>query len=457
MSQGCTILQSWWRHGGDTTLADTMAVLKLTKREVDRLEPRSAIYVVYDSELKGLGLRVMPSGTQTWIVEYRPNGGGRGVGKRRMSLGSARAVTPEQARQQARLIIGRVAAGEDPAHDRNTRRKEMKLKELIDLYEKERPSGHRSGKPLEPRTFKNMLARLRNHAEPLMGNRLVVEITSDDVSRFLRRVSQGETAKTAKGQPRGIIKVTGGEGAARKVASDLSMILSFAIDRGVIQVNPVSTARKPKAGKRYEYLRPEEMSRIGDALNSMEAAGVNPCGIAIIRLLLLTGARPSEIETLRWEEVDIHGSCLRLSSSKTGYSARPLSTEAKAIIEAQPRQSGSPYVFPSTRGIGYYTNSKKVWNKARQIANLPNRVRYHARHAVGTLSLALGQSAPAVAAVLGHANPRTTLSTYAHVVDELAHSAAQRIGRFVADALSGQSQAQPPASATTGVVIPELS
>jgi hypothetical protein len=163
-----------------------MAVLKLTKRDVDRLEPRPTPYVVYDTELKGLGLRVMPSGTQTWVVEYRPNGGGRGVAKRRMSLGSARAVTPEQAHQQARLVLGRVAAGEDPAHDRNTRRREMKLRDLIELYEKERPSGHRSGRPLQPRTLKNMMARLRNHAEPLLGNRLVIDITSDDVSRFLR-------------------------------------------------------------------------------------------------------------------------------------------------------------------------------------------------------------------------------------------------------------------------------
>lgn len=417
-----------------------MAVLKLTKREIDRLEPRIASYVVYDSDLKGLGLRVMPSGARTWIVEYRPNGGGRRVGKRRMSLGSAQAVTPEQARQQARLVLGRVAAGEDPAHERNTRRRELKLRDLIDLYEKERPAGHRSGKPLEPRTLKNMLARLRNHAEPLLGNRLVVDITSDDVTRFVRRVSQGETAKTAKGRPRGTIKVAGGEGAARKVASDLSMILSFAIDRGVIQVNPVSAARKPKAGKRHDYLRPDEMGRIGDALNKMEAAGVNPCGIAIIRLLLLTGARPSEIESLRWDEVDLPGSCLRLSNSKTGYSARPLSTEAKSILQAQPRRSGSLYVFPSSRGHGYYSNSKKIWNAAREIAGLPEKVRYHARHAVGTLSLAMGQSIPAVAALLGHANPRTTLSTYAHVVDELAHSAARDIGRLVGGALKGEKQ-----------------
>jgi len=230
------------------------------------------------------------------------------------------------------------------------------------------------------------------------------------------------------------------------------MVLAFAIDRGMIAVNPVGAARKPRAGKRYDYLRPEEMARIGLALKTMEAEGVNSCGTAIIRLLLLTGARPSEIEALRWDEVDLPGSCLRLSSSKTGYSVRPLSSEAKAIIQAQPRQLSSPYVFPSARGNGYYSNSKKIWNTARDIAGLPEKVRYHARHAIGTLSLALGQSAPSVAALLGHANPRTTLSTYAHVVDELAHSAAQSIGQLVGDALDGRPREQHSAASTVSVV-----
>jgi hypothetical protein len=81
-----------WRHKED-------GVAKITKRTVDALKPGAKPFVAFDDDVKGFGLRVMPSGVKSYILEYRPGAGGRGVAKRRLTLGRHGAMTAEQARK----------------------------------------------------------------------------------------------------------------------------------------------------------------------------------------------------------------------------------------------------------------------------------------------------------------------------------------------------------------------
>src|ERR1700759_1205483 len=99
-----------------------MAV-RLSKRTIASLVPRDRTYIAFDAELSGFGLRVMPSGAMTWVVEYRPAGGGRRAAKRRMKIDGANKITPEEARLQARQILARVRLGEDPARTRSLNRR----------------------------------------------------------------------------------------------------------------------------------------------------------------------------------------------------------------------------------------------------------------------------------------------------------------------------------------------
>jgi hypothetical protein len=78
-----------------------VATRKLTKSVAHALAPRDKVYIIYDEALPGFGVRVTPKGARSWIVEYRPHGGGRGVGKRRITIGPITVVTAEQARQVA--------------------------------------------------------------------------------------------------------------------------------------------------------------------------------------------------------------------------------------------------------------------------------------------------------------------------------------------------------------------
>ncbi|HMU23334.1 MAG TPA: site-specific integrase [Sphingorhabdus sp.] len=412
-----------------------MASEKLTKRHIDGLRPATKMYRHYDIELKGFGVQVLPSGIKSYIVEYRPDGGGRNVAKKRMTLGRVGEITPDQARALARDRLAEVRHGTDPLSDRQTKRREMKLSEFIDQWETDAPVSKRTGRPMKELTRSYMLARLRHHVVPILGRKRVSDVTVDDINDMIRRIAKGETAKDApSAKKRGRIKVRGGEGAALKVASDLSIIFNYAIERRLVPTNPVTHARKPRAGKRHEFLSAAEFTLIGQALTELEAEGCNPAGIAILRLILLTGARPSEIESLTWAEVDFDHQCLRLAQSKTGYSVRPLAMAAVNILSAIER-SKSPYVFPATRGEGHFTGAKKIWNQARSKAGLPGRVRYHARHAMATFALADGVDAVSVAAILGHKGPRTTLATYAHVIDKSAAHAVENVGGKIATAL----------------------
>ncbi|WP_337184170.1 integrase arm-type DNA-binding domain-containing protein [Shinella sp.] len=310
--------------------------VKLTKRVVDGLEPKASAYIVYDSDLKGFAIRVAPTGVKTWQVEYRPYPGGRGVSKRRMALGSSTSVTPDEARKKAKDVLAAVANKEDPAKDRSERRKELKVSDLIDLYEKEGCyilRGKRLGEPMKPNTKAYTLARLSHHALPLLGKLRISEATSRDIEKMVKDITAGKTAKDEKVGPRKRIIVRGGEGAARKVTRDVSAMFTFAIRRGLAAINPCDAAAVRKTdGRRTRFLTLEEVSRLGRALEQLQENGANPKALDIVRLWALTGARRSEIAALRWDEVDLVHSCLRLNDSKTGASVRPIAAPAAALL-----------------------------------------------------------------------------------------------------------------------------
>ena len=105
---------------------------KLTKRLVDAAETRPTEYFVWDSEIPGFGLRVLPSGRKGYVVQYRA-----GRRSRRISLGPSTVLTCEQARSRAMTIISAARNGEDPAAERDAGRKAITVKELAERFDRE--------------------------------------------------------------------------------------------------------------------------------------------------------------------------------------------------------------------------------------------------------------------------------------------------------------------------------
>lgn len=418
-----------------------MPTLKLTKRAVDAIEPADKLCYYFDAELAGFFLRVMPTGAKTWGLQYRA-GSGRGAAKRRITISAFGKLTPDEARAAARKLLASVAHGEDPAAQKAEKAKELTLAGLIDLYAEEGcfvQRGMRQGEPMKERTKAYTLARLRHHVVPLLGKRRVTEVGAGDIERFVRDVGAGKTAKDEKAGPRARVIVRGGDGAARKVVRDLSAVFSFAVRRGLMPTNPCDTAAVRKTDNRRDrYLTLDEVARLGKAFDGLDAEGVNPKAVNIARLWALTGCRRDEIAGLRWSEVDFDRSLLVLEDSKTGKSVRPLGVAARVLLEAITPEAASPYVFPAGHGEGHYQGTKRVWPKVIEKAKLPGVTPHTLRHTMGSTAVSTGEALALTGAILGHANARST-SLYAHVQNDPAMRAADRVSAKIADALKGKS------------------
>lgn len=419
----------------------------LVKRVVDAATPRPTRYDLWDGKLAGFGLRVEASGTKSFIIRYRPDGGGRSAPRRFLTVGRFGALTVEEARQQAKKLLGAAAKGEDPAGDRRTKRRELTVSALVDLYEAEGcfvQRGLRQGQPMKARTKAYTVARLRHHVVPLLGHKRVSEVGAGEVERFVRDVATGRTAHDEKVGPRKRIIVRGGEGAARKVVRDLSAVYSFAKRRGIVVTNPCDVAAVRKSDNRRDrYLTLEEVSRLGRAFDALAARGANAKAVTIARLWALTGCRRDEIAGLRWSEIDFERGLLVLAASKTGKSVRPLGAAAVAILKATAQEPRSDFVFPAEVGDGHYQGTKRLWPKVVAEAGLPGVTPHTLRHTLGSTAVSTGEALALTGAILGHANVRST-AIYAHVQSDPSRRAASRVTKVIAAALAGKAAAARP-------------
>ena len=413
----------------------------LTKTVVDASEKADKRYHVWDSELAGFGLRVEPTGAKTFIAKYRANGGGRTATQRVVTIGRFGTLTTDQARKQAKKILGGAAVGTDPAAELQAKRREMKMTALIDIYEEKGcviQRGKRQGEPMKPRTKTYTMARLRHHVVPLLGHRRASEINSGDIETFVGDVTAGKTASDEKIGPRQRIIVRGGAGAARKVVRDLSAVFSFASRNEIVARNPCDTAAVRKTDNQNErFLTLEEVTRLGEALDELEKEGVNLKALNIARLWALTGCRRDEIAGLKWSEANLEEGILELDNSKTGKSIRPLGAAAVALLKSIDRQDDSDFVFPAERGDGHFQGTKTMWSRAIQKANLPGVTPHTLRHTVGSTAISTGEALALTGAILGHANPRST-AIYAHVQNNPSKRAANRVTKKIAAALAGK-------------------
>lgn len=410
-----------------------MQSTKLTKRFVDDLSPGARDEILWDSDLPGFGLRVRPGGSKTFIVQYRA-GGGRSGTSRRFTLGRYGALTVEEARTAAKRVLGAVAQGHDPSGDRQAKRRELTVSDLIGLYA-EKGTDH-----LKERNRRWMLSRLNHHVVPLLGRKKISDVRVADVEQFMRDVKAGKTAKDEKTGPRTRIIVKGGAGAALKGVRDLSAVFTFAIRQELIAANPCAPVKKPADGKRDRFLTLDEVKRLGAALVAIEAEEANPKAVAIMRLWALTGCRRDEIAGLRWTEIDFDHACLRLADTKTGRSVRPLAGAALALLKSLPREHNAEFVFASEDGRTFYQGTKRFWPKVVARAGLPGVTPHTLRHTIGSASVSSGETLAMTGALLGHADSRST-SIYAHMQQDPARRAADRVVSPIANALGVQDPA----------------
>lgn len=414
---------------------------RITATQVRKLAPDARLM---DGEVKGFGVRRQGEGPAVYFLRYRA-GKGRNSPSRWVTIGrDGSPWVPETARTEAKRLLGLVAAGQDPARVSEAQRRAITVADLCDRYLAQVATMPLPGKgrPKKLRTIETDRSNIMRHIKPLLGRRRIDELRSIDIERFQRDIASGKTALDERTRARGRARVRGGAGIAGRTVAVLGAIFAWGVREGIQTDNPVVGIATYKPKKLERYLSPDESRRLGETLTDAEtsedpAIRQNPYAVAAIRLLLLTGARKSEILTMRWDRVDFDRAVLRLADSKTGPREFPLSPAAMRVLEALPRAAETEFVFPSARGKSHFVGIQRVWSKIRRRAGIPDFRLHDLRHNFASQAAMAGHSLVLIGKSLGHSQSRTT-EKYAHLHDDPVRAVAEKTAARIEAAVLGQ-------------------
>ena len=309
--------------------------LTLTKRTVDALEPHDKPWIAWDDKLTGFGVRVHPTGAKAFLVNYRAGNGGRKAPNKRVVVGRVGRVTPDQARRLAQELLGRVAAGGDPAGERAEARALPTLGEACDDYI---VSGHRRTASTE--------RGYRRYATLYVG---------DWLSRPLDAITRRDIESRFQ-----LLTERHGVMPANQCLSFLrSVYRRPCVDHEGLR-NPVE--QWLAGGGRYHRKTRKRISSPAEVLpcwrKGIEAAVGNPVHRDVFLFGLYTGMRRGEILPLRWDRVDLGKGLFRVEETKTGVPLElPVTRQIGVIlVRRQEERSGVPeefrgWVFPSPLSV----------------------------------------------------------------------------------------------------------
>ncbi len=375
--------------------------MKITKKAVDALESRPAQYVSWDDDLHGFGVRVNPSGSKSFVLQYR-NEHGR---SRRLTLGRYGPLTVDAARGLAIEALAAATVGRDPAQEKADKRRENTVAELCDRYItdhaelRKKASSIRSDKWL-----------IRDYIKPALGTLSIASVTRADVVRLHHSLRDRPTA-------------------ANRLLALLSKVFNLAEAWGLRAegTNPTRHIQKNTEKPRRRYLTGEELSRLGAALTEAEQKGTeHPSVILCLRLLLTTGCRLGEIMTLKWSYVDFASGVINLPDSKTGAKTIPIPGPAADLLLSAGRLQGNDYVCHGLRPGSHIVGVAKPWYRIRKAAGIDDVRLHDLRHGYASVAAAEGLGLPLIGALLGHTQPATT-ARYSHLAMDPLKAAAELI------------------------------
>jgi integrase len=398
---------------------------KLTKRTVESVRPNAASQLVWDTDIKGFGCKITPKGKRVYFLYYRT----ADSRERRPAIGVHGAITCEQARVKAQRWLGEIAAGQDPSEEKQRQRKSATMQELCVQFMEEH--GRRRLKRLTAVTYQGIID---NHIVPLCGKLKIDRVSQSDVERVMRSVEDGHTSRIVRLGKQRWSKVRGGKGVANRTVAVLSKMFNFAESRDLRArgTNPARHVQKNPETSRERFLSNREYQRLAQTLATLERSGVEDYRVtAILRLLLYTGLRRSELVTLQWSFVDFEDRCLRLPDTKTGRKVTYLSDHSIALLEAQPRREGNPYVFPGDVEGGHFIAIEKAWHRVRKLAGLTDVTLHDLRRSWGSIGARGGMSLLLIGKAMGHKTTKAT-EIYARVSDDAKRDATEAIASLVA-------------------------
>lgn len=395
---------------------------KITKTKVAEAQPGTFLW---DTEVKGFGVKVTPAGKRIYILQYRT--GGRGSPTRRINIGEHRSdFTADEARDEAIKLRGDIRRGVDPAAQRRKGREAPTLKAFSDRYIEDHAKPRK-----KKRTVDEDERNLRLHILPALGARRISEITQSDIERFHVERKSAPTN-------------------ANRCLALLSHMMAMAERWGYRPAgsNPCQHVERYDEKPRERFLTVDELAALGDAADV--DASESQSALTAIRLLCLTGCRLSEVLTLQWEYVDWENARLNLPDSKTGKKSVPVGAAAMTLLETLARKifdlgEGEEkveladcqlegWVCPADRGDGHFVGIQRVWQRLRSSAGLGDVRLHDLRHGFASMAVAGGDSLYMIGKVLGHRQAATT-ERYSHLSDDLPRQVADRASSKIEAAL----------------------
>jgi integrase len=364
---------------------------------IEGLKADGTDHRVWDTHTTNLNLRVSANGVKTYYSCYRNSAGTQ----RWPRIGRASAFTVDEARKIAREFQNMVDQGRDPVEEARVTISAPTMNELWQIYldQHARPKKKASSALADERLWHVHLSRR------------FATITVEAVSLSSIRKMHSDMRQTP--------------GAANRALALLSMMMSFAVQNEWRVDNPCKKVLRYPEHKKERYLSDDEVSSLWRALESDS----DKCAVAMITILLLTGARRGEVMNMRWQDLELSTAApswtLRAGQQKSERAVtrdfvRPLDPTVAAILtewKQSQRVASVHWVFPSDRKQGSpRTCFKYAWNRIRRVAGIED-VRIHdLRHSYASFAINAGASLEAIGATLGHKDVRTTLR-YAHLKD----------------------------------------
>lgn len=289
----------------------------LTQKRVDSASPQAREYTLWDSKVRGLGLRIRPTGVAQFYVYYR-----FGRQQRKYKIGNPSVLSLDDARREAKRVLGKVALGDDPAaHRADTR--SITFEEAYREYQAA------------------ALPRLAPSYRHWINQRFSAELLPKLSKVLLSRVTKGDIRKISNAAIQ-----RGAPSEANNIHRSASAFLSWCKDQDHIQVNPIYGMNLPaKQKSRTRYLKREELLRLWHACNDL-----GPIWGSAIRMLILTGQRKNEVLRAEISEFDLDKATWNIPASRTKNGSDHtvhLCQTAIEVVRAIPCRDGQKFLFQS--------------------------------------------------------------------------------------------------------------
>lgn len=359
------------------------STINFKKDAIQALPIQTKTYSVFDTKTPHLRITVYPSGIKTFMLCRKVNGIWL-----RMKIGRTTDLTVEEARKEALRLNSLIALGGNPYAEKQAARKELTFKELYEFYYCQHAL-HYTKRPKANRQTMEL------HVLPVLGNLRGSELTGEKLRKLHFKIAENSSKSTAN-----------------RVVAIISPVFNFCIKHSYYNgTNPCVAIQKFRTKSRDRFLSPEELNKFFDAVQKEEDLFKH-----FFLMLLYTGARKSNVLSMKWTDLDFQINRWRIAESETKngeVNVIPLCEPAIEILQQRLEKNNalakpSLYVFPGEGEVGYLADPKRAFERVRKRMGAMDFRMHDLRRTLGSYMAINGASLPIIGKALNHKSQIST-------------------------------------------------